>query len=145
MNPNLKTSSKLRQAFFDILFPGDIETNPGPFWKKEDDPLDALQNIIDEQADEISDLKETIEKQGDTITELKNKITELTDKTSEMKVENDKNNEEILKVNRALESDKKSNAKKFEELSEHDSKFGQELLHQKVRYCQNPNLYSTQL
>ena len=115
-----------------LPLPGDIETNPGPFWKKEDDPLDALQNIIDEQADEISDLKETIEKQGDTITELKNKITELTDKITKMKVENDKNNEEILKVNRALESDKKSNAKKFEELSEHDSKFGQELLHQKV-------------
>ena len=56
-----------------------------------------------------------------------------------MKVENDKNNEEILKVNRALESDKKSNAKKFEELSEHDSKFGQELLHQKVRYCKITN------
>ena len=114
--------------------PGDIETNPGPFWKKEEDPVENLQNIIDDQAEEIGDLKETIEKQSETLAELKKKITELSETTTELQLDTDKNNEEVLKVSRALDSDKKSNAKQFEELSEHDSKFGQELLQQKVNF-----------
>ena len=94
--------------------------------------MENLQTIIDDQADEISDLKETIEKQSETIAELKTKIDELSVKSTELQLDTEKNNEEILKVSRALESDKKSNGKQFEELSEHDSKFGQELLQQKV-------------
>ena len=79
-------------------------------------------------------MKETIDKQGGTIAELKNKITDLSEKTSDLKLNNEKNNEDILKVSRGLDNDKKSNARQFEESSENDSKFGQELLQQKVRY-----------
>ena len=78
-------------------------------------------------------MKYTIEKQGETLAELKNKITELSEKTSELKLNNEKNNEDILKASRGLDNDKKSNARQFEESSENDSKFGQELLQQKVK------------
>lgn len=110
---------------------GDIETNPGPFWKKEEDPVDNLQNIIDEQADEISDLKETVEKQSDSIADLKTKVDELTVKSNELNFDTEKNKEEIRKVGRALDGEKKTNSKVFEELSDHDSKIGQELIQQK--------------
>jgi hypothetical protein len=30
----------------------------GPFWDKKDDPLGAMQNLIDDQADEISELRD---------------------------------------------------------------------------------------
>ena len=115
------------------MISGDVELNPGPFWKKEDDPIENLQNIIDEQADEISDLKDTIDKQGETIDDLKAKISELSDQTTKIEIESHRNEEDILKFSRALEKEKKENSKKFEELSEHDSKFGQELLQQKVQ------------
>ena len=29
----------------------------GPFWDKKDDPMGAMQNLIDDQADEISELR----------------------------------------------------------------------------------------
>ena len=119
-----------------LSFAGDIESNPGPFWKKEEDPIENLQNIVDDQADEISDLKENIEKQSDTINELKGKLEELSINLTALQSDNGNNIEDILKVKRSLENDKKSNAKLFEELSENDSKFGQELLLQKVREIQ---------
>ena len=62
---------------------------------------------------------------------MKTKIEELTIKSSELNVDTEKNKEEIRKVGRALEGEKVMNAKVFEELSEHDSKIGQELIQQK--------------
>ena len=50
-----------------------------------------------------------------------------------LKLNNEKNNEDILKASCGLDNDKKSNARQFEESSENDSKFGQELLQQKVK------------
>ena len=91
-----------------------------------------MQNIIDEQADEIGDLKETVEKQSELIADLKIKIDDLSVKSNELKSNSEKNKEEIKKVGRALDGEKKTNSKVFEELSDHDSKIGQELIQQKV-------------
>ena len=76
-----------------VIISGDIETNPGPFWKKEEDPVGNLQTVIDEQADEITDLKDIVEKQSDSISDLKNKIDELTEKSDELKLNSEKNQE----------------------------------------------------
>ena len=69
---------------------GDVEPNPGPFWKKDEDAIENLQDIIDDQADEIKDLKETVEKQSETIEELKSKIEEILVKTEDQKTESEK-------------------------------------------------------
>ena len=69
---------------------GDIEPNPGPFWKKDEDAIENLQDIIDDQADEIKDLKETVEQQSETIEELKTKVEEILVRTEEQKTESEK-------------------------------------------------------
>ena len=68
---------------------GDIEPNPGPFWKKDEDAIENLQDIIDDQADEIKDLKETVEQQSETIEELKTKVEEILARTEEQKTESE--------------------------------------------------------
>ena len=69
---------------------GDVEPNPGPFWKKDEDAIENLQDIIDDQADEIKDLKETVEQQSETIEELKTKVEEILVRTEEQKTESEK-------------------------------------------------------
>ena len=111
---------------------GDVESNPGPFWKKGDDPIENLQNIIDDQADDIKDLRDTIDNQNDVIDELKNKINEVTNRLSELSEDEDKTKENTDKCERMIESLQKDSDRNFERFSENDSKFGQELLQQKV-------------
>ena len=69
---------------------GDVEPNPGPFWKKDEDAIENLQDIIDDQADEIKDLRETVDQQSETIEELKTKIEEILVRTEEQKTESEK-------------------------------------------------------
>ena len=144
---------------------GDVEPNPGPFWKKDEDAIENLQDIIDDQADEIKDLKETVENQSETIEELKTKIEEILVRTEEQKTESEKaaknladlvrsfpmesrqgsSLKEMLSESRALqvvslEAEKETNARVFDELSAHDSRIGQELLQQKVPDTMNVDL-----
>ena len=111
---------------------GDIETNPGPFWKRGEDPIDNLQNIIDDQADELKDLKDTIDEQNDTIEDLRAKISDLADKFSELSDIEKTNSENALKCERMIESVQKESDRNFEKFAENDSKLGRELLQQKV-------------
>ena len=114
------------------MFLGDIETNPGPFWKRGEDPIDNLQTIIDDQADELKDLKDTIDEQNDTIEDLRAKISDLADKLSQLSDVEKTNTENALKCERMIETVQKESDRNFDKFSENDSKLGRELLQQKV-------------
>ena len=121
-------------------FSGDVESNPGPFWKKGDDPIENLQNIIDDQADDIKDLRDTIDNQNDVIDELKNKINEVTSRLSELSEDENKTKENTEKCERMIQSLQKDSDRNFETFSENDSKFGRELLQQKVNFSPKQNI-----
>ena len=84
---------------------GDIEPNPGPFWKKDEDAIENLQDIIDDQADEIKDLKETVEQQSENIEELKTKIEEVLVRTAEQKTESEKAAKNLADLVRSFSCD----------------------------------------
>ena len=113
---------------------GDVESNPGPFWKKGDDPIESLQNVIEDQADELKDLKDTIDDQNDTIDDLKMKLEDLSDKFTELSEDENKVKESNLLHGQMIESLKRDNDKIFQKLSDNDSKFDKEIIHQKVLY-----------
>ena len=75
-----------------------MEPNPGPFWKKDEDAIENLQDIIDDQSDEIKDLKETIDQQSETIEELKTKMEEIVTKMEEQKAASDKTTEDLAEM-----------------------------------------------
>ena len=112
-------------------FSGDIEKNPGPFWKKKD-PIENLQDIVETQGDEISDLKETVDKQSKAMFDMLNKLMELSTKADEIKLESEKSAAEIKEVNQTVEDGQTSNVKMFQKVTEDDSKLGQKLVQQKV-------------
>ena len=109
----------------------------GRLFKKSDDPVENLQNVIDDQADDIKDLKETIDSQNNMIEDLKTQINKLSDVLNEISVEDDNNRESGLRCERKIEMLLKENDRNFEKFSENDAKFGQELLQQKVNLCIN--------
>ena len=119
---------------------GDVESNPGPFWKKGEDPIESLQNVIEDQADELKDLKDTIDDQNDTIDDLKMKLEDLSDKFTELSEDENKVKESNLLHGQMIESLKRDNDKIFQKLSDNDSKFDKELIHQKVLYY-DPDLF----
>ena len=112
---------------------GDIETNPGPFWKKEEDPVENLQDTVETHGDEISDLKETVDKQSDTMEEMLNKLVELSIKADDIKLDSEKNAKEIIKVSQTVEDGQSSILKLFQKVSEDESRLGQERVQQKVK------------
>ena len=126
--------------------PGDIEPNPGPFWKKDEDAIENLQDVIDDQADEIKDLKETVDQQNETIEELRTKIEDILTKVDEQKEKSEKTAEELASMvglfittmttlsfqARSSESEKQANDKAVDKLTSQDSRISQELLQQKV-------------
>ena len=115
-----------------IYLLGDVESNPGPFWKKGDDLLESLQNVIDDQADDLRDLRDTVDDQNDTIEDLKLEMKELTERMSKLSEGEDNNKEQIVKVERSVDTLQKESDSRFEDLSEKDSKIGQELHQHKV-------------
>ena len=117
---------------FHILLIGDVESNPGPFWKKGEDLLESLQNIIDDQADDLRDLRDTVDDQNETIEDLKSEMKELTERMNKLSEGEDNNTEKIVTLERSVETFHKESDSRFEDLSEKDSKIGQELLRHKV-------------
>ena len=117
---------------FHILLIGDVESNPGPFWKKGEDLLESLQNIIDDQADDLRDLRDTVDDQNDTIEDLKLEMKDLTERMTKLSEGEDNNKEKILIVEKSMETLHKESDSRFEDLSEKDSKIGQELHQHKV-------------
>ena len=115
-----------------IYLLGDVESNPGPFWKKGDDLLESLQNVIDDQADDLRDLRDTVDDQNDTIEDLKLEMKELTERMSKLSEGEDNNKEQIVKVERSVDTLQKESDSRFEDLSEKDSKIGQDLIQHKV-------------
>ena len=57
-----------------LMLAGDVESNPGPFWEKKEDPVVAFQDALHDHEDEIDDIKDLAEKQTEIITELKGKL-----------------------------------------------------------------------
>ena len=98
-------SMRLCEALKCTKISGDIEPNPGPFWKKDEDAIENLQDIIDDQADEIKDLKETVEQQSETIEELKTKIEEILVRTEEQKTESEKAAKNLADLVRSFSCD----------------------------------------
>ena len=111
---------------------GDVESNPGPFWKKGEDLLESLQNIIDDQADDLRDLRDTVDDQNDTIEDLKLEMKDLTERMTKLSEGEDNNKEKILIVEKSMETLHKESDSRFEDLSEKDSKIGQDLIQHKV-------------
>jgi len=107
------------------------EIKSGRLFKKSDDPIENLQNVIDDQSDEIQDLKDTIEGQNSLIEDLKTQINKISDVLNEISVEDESNKESGLRCERKIEMLLKENDRNFEKFSENDAKFGQELLQQK--------------
>ena len=120
----------LFDSFYILL--GDVESNPGPFWKKGEDLLESLQNIIDDQADDLRDLRDTVDDQNETIEDLKSDMKELTERMTKLSEGEDKNKENIVIVEKSMDTFHKESDSRFEDLSEKDSKIGQELLQHKV-------------
>ena len=90
--------------------------------------------MIEDQADELKDLKDTIDDQNDTIDDLKMKLEDLSDKFTELSEDENKVKESNLLHGQMIESLKRDNDKIFQKLSDNDSKFDKELIHQKVLY-----------
>ena len=111
---------------------GDIESNPGPFWKKGEDLIENLQNIIDDQTDDLRDLRDTVDDQKETIEDLKSKVKDLTERITELSDDGRNNTEKIVLVETSVETLQRENESKIEDLSDKKSKIGQELLQQKV-------------
>ena len=111
---------------------GDVESNPGPFWKKGEDLMESLQNIIDDQADDLRDLRDTVDDQSMTIEDLKSEMKELTERMTKLSEGEDNNKEKLVIVERSMDTLHKESDSRFEDLSEKDSKIGQELLQHKV-------------
>ena len=111
---------------------GDVESNPGPFWKKGEDLMESLQNIIDDQADDLRDLRDTVDDQHETIEDLRSEMKELTERMTKLSEGEDNNKEKLIIVERSMDTLHKESDSRFEDLSEKDSKIGQELLQHKV-------------
>ena len=75
-----------------------------------------------------------MEDQNETIEDLKSKVGELTEKLTELSDKEKNETEKIGVLERTIETLRKESDIRFEDLSEKDSKLGQELLHQKVKY-----------
>ena len=90
--------------------------------------------MIEDQADELKDLKDTIDDQNDTIDDLKMKLEDLSDKFTELSEDENKVKESNLLHGQMIESLKRDNDKIFQKLSDNDSKFDKEIIHQKVLY-----------
>ena len=75
-----------------------------------------------------------MEDQNETIEDLKSKVGELTEKLTELSDKEKNETEKIGVLERTIETLRKESDMRFEDLSEKDSKLGQELLHQKVKY-----------
>ena len=95
--------------------------------------LENLQNIIDDQTEDLKDLGDTLEDQNDTIEDLKSKVGELTEKLTEISEAEQSNKEQIVILERSVDTLNKETDTSFDRLSEKDSKIGQELLQQKVK------------
>ena len=59
INCHYKSNSINVRNLIILIMLGDIESNPGPFWKKGEDLSENLQNIIDDQTDDLRDLRDT--------------------------------------------------------------------------------------
>ena len=70
--------------------------------------------------------------QNETIEELKSEMKELTERITKLSEGEDNNKEKIVTVERSLDTLHKESDRRFEDLSEKDSKIGQELLRHKV-------------
>ena len=97
--------------------------------------LENLQNIIDDQTEDLKDLRDTLEDQNETIEDLKSKVGALTEKLTEISDKEEINKEQIVILERSIDTSNKESDSRFDDLSEKDSKIGQELLQQKVIFC----------
>ena len=95
--------------------------------------MESLQNIIDDQADDLRDLRDTVDDQNETIEDLKLEMKELTERMTKLSEGEDSNKEKIVMVEGSLDTLHKESDSKFKDLSEKDSKIGQELLQHKVK------------
>ena len=96
--------------------------------------MESLQNVIDDQADDLRDLRDTVDDQNETIEDLKLEMKELTERMTKLSEGEDSNKEKILIVERSMDTLHKESDSRFEDLSEKDSKIGQDLIQHKVRY-----------
>ena len=123
---------------FHYCVEGDVESNPGPildkipFLRRGEDPVEKIQDILDDQADEINDLKDIVEKQTETINGIRSKVDFLFEKLNKNSDEVSKTREALWSVNQFVENEKKDKDRHFARLSENDAKLGQDLLQQKV-------------
>ena len=70
--------------------------------------------------------------QNDTIEDLKLEMKDLTERMTKLSEGEDNNKEKILVVEKCMDTLHKESDRRFEDLSEKDSKIGQELLQHKV-------------
>ena len=70
--------------------------------------------------------------QNETIEDLKSEMKELTERMTKLSEGEDNNREKIVIVERSVDTWHKESDSRFEDLSEKDSKIGQELLQHKV-------------
>ena len=111
---------------------GDVETNPGPICKTQEDPLGKLQDNIDLQGDEVIDMKEAVHKQNKTMDELFVVLNDLSTKMEGLKTENEEKSEKIICIKQSIEEESKSNHTVFEKLTEGDSNLDRDLDQQKA-------------
>ena len=110
---------------------GDVETNPGPICKTEEDPLAKLQDNIDLQGDEVIDMKEAVHKQNKTMNDLFVVLNNLSTKMEGLKTENEEKSEKIIYIQQKIEEESKSIHKVCEKLTDGDSNLDRDLDQQK--------------
>ena len=111
---------------------GDVETNPGPICKTEEDPLAKLKDTIDLQGDEVIDMKEAVHKQNKTMDELFVVLNNLSTKMVGLKTENEETSEKIICIKQSIEEESKSIHKVCEKQTEGDSNLDRDLDQQKA-------------